>query len=466
MGTLTALMSATSSALASDQKALEVTAQNISNQNTDGYSRKVVNWSEADTVNFGGVNLGEGTYATVSSTRDGVLAQSVQQATDTAAASSARSVALNDLQGVFSLNSSGTDGAGIETGISGFFNALNTLSASPSDTSASQAVFSAAQTLAGNFNRAASVIGAQQISLDETVASAVPQMNALLQQIAGVNGAIGRSAPGTDISNLLDQRDSLVTKLSTYMDVSQTQNSNDGITLTTSNGTLLMSGSTADPLTTANIGGVTHLFAASSASGLDITAQIGGGSVGGAIQARDTDIPAVIAQLNSLAASIADAVNTQNAAGLTSTGSPGGAIFSYSTAAGAAATMTVSASGPDAIASAAVSEGVNGGSNAASMAALANAATMGTQTFAGSFTATLTQLGSTAAAASNASTYDAAALSQLSAQRDAISGVSLDTEAANLTQYERSYEAAAKVLSIVNTVLASALNLGTETTVS
>jgi flagellar hook-associated protein 1 FlgK len=44
--------------------------------------------------------------------------------------------------------------------------------------------------------------------------------------------------------------------------------------------------------------------------------------------------------------------------------------------------------------------------------------------------------------------------------------VSLDQEAANLTQYQRSYEAAAHVFSIVNTLLASAINLGQGATVA
>jgi flagellar hook-associated protein 1 len=44
--------------------------------------------------------------------------------------------------------------------------------------------------------------------------------------------------------------------------------------------------------------------------------------------------------------------------------------------------------------------------------------------------------------------------------------VSLDQEAANLTQYQRSYQAASQVFSIVNTLMASALNLGEETTVT
>jgi len=54
----------------------------------------------------------------------------------------------------------------------------------------------------------------------------------------------------------------------------------------------------------------------------------------------------------------------------------------------------------------------------------------------------------------------------LTSQRNSLSGVSLDEEAGNLTQYQRSYEAAAKVFSIVDALMASALNLGVPTSVS
>jgi flagellar hook-associated protein 1 FlgK len=54
----------------------------------------------------------------------------------------------------------------------------------------------------------------------------------------------------------------------------------------------------------------------------------------------------------------------------------------------------------------------------------------------------------------------------LTTQQDTLSGVNLDTEASNLTMYQRAYQAAAQVLTIVNSLYASAINLGTETTVS
>jgi len=51
-------------------------------------------------------------------------------------------------------------------------------------------------------------------------------------------------------------------------------------------------------------------------------------------------------------------------------------------------------------------------------------------------------------------------LQQLQNQRGAISGVSLDEEAANLIRYQRAFEAAARVVATVNDLLDTAVNLG------
>jgi flagellar hook-associated protein 1 FlgK len=51
-------------------------------------------------------------------------------------------------------------------------------------------------------------------------------------------------------------------------------------------------------------------------------------------------------------------------------------------------------------------------------------------------------------------------LGQLQDQRGSVSGVSLDEEAANLLQYQRAYDAAAKVVTAINDMLEAAVNLG------
>jgi flagellar hook-associated protein 1 FlgK len=78
----------------------------------------------------------------------------------------------------------------------------------------------------------------------------------------------------------------------------------------------------------------------------------------------------------------------------------------------------------------------------------------------------LTGLGAKVSQVADENTTQQASLTQLTTLQGSQSSVSLDQEAANLTLYERSYDAAAKVFTIVDQLMASALNLGEETTVT
>jgi flagellar hook-associated protein 1 FlgK len=211
-----------------------------------------------------------------------------------------------------------------------------------------------------------------------------------------------------------------------------------------------------------------------SALGQDITqvlngtvSGITGGSLGGILQARDQDLPTVSTALDSLAYVVGGAVNTVNENGLDANGNPGGTIFNLPTsAAGAASTISVTTSDPNAIAAAAVGEGSSGSINATALNAIANDPLINGQTTPQFYALMLTQLGNTVSSVANENTTQQASLTQLTTHQSSLSSVSLDQEASNLTLYERSYQAASKVFTIVDELMASALNLGEETTVT
>jgi flagellar hook-associated protein 1 FlgK len=78
----------------------------------------------------------------------------------------------------------------------------------------------------------------------------------------------------------------------------------------------------------------------------------------------------------------------------------------------------------------------------------------------------VSSLGSTVSEVSTESTTQTASVTQLQTQVDSLSGVNLNDEASALTTFERSYDAASQVFSILDKIMASALNLGEATTVS
>jgi flagellar hook-associated protein 1 FlgK len=477
MGTLTALLDLTQNSLQASQAAIDITSNNVANANAPGYTDEVATFQEADSVSLSGTaSSGQGVSVSAVSQRDPVLNQRVQQQTQAESASSAESTALSDLQSIFGITSTTTSAISttIGTDINSFFSSLSSLEASPSSTEVRQGVISAAGTLAADFNTASNQIAQQTSSLNQQVTGVVSEVNSLTSSIAALNLQIESTSPNSDAGTLEDQRQEDLTQLSQYIGFDQTKTENNGLTLTTGTGQLLVSEGQSSPLTTSSTTGNTDVI---SGSGVNITSTLTGGSLGGIIQARDTDLPKVSTALDSLAYAIGTNVNTQNAKGLiydvlNPNGTNGSTIFNLpTTSAGAASTISATTD-PDAIAAAAaatpttLAEGSSGDTNATALSSLANSTMVSGQTAPAFYASMLTQLGSTVSQVSNENTTQQASLTQLTTQQSTESSVSLDQEAANLTLYERSYDAAAKVFTIVDELMASALNLGEETTVS
>jgi flagellar hook-associated protein 1 FlgK len=324
-------------------------------------------------------------------------------------------------------------------------------------------VLSAANTLAGAFNSAANQLAKVSSGLNQQVVSDVGQVNSLTTTIASLNAQITSLSPNADAGTLEDQRQSAIAQLSQLVGLDQISTENNGITLTTSGGAVLVSGSKSFAVSTTQVGGTTHILAG--VDGQDVTSNLSGGDLGGVLRARDQQLPSYQSSLDSLAFGIGTEVNQQNELGVDGNGNPGAALFSLSaTQSGAAAQIAVATTDPSAIAAAAPGEGSAGNSNV--LAGLSNPNVAGGQVAAEFLASFLGQIGSDTSAATTNNSAQQATLTQLTTQRDSLSGVSLDEEAAHLTEYQRAYQSAAQVFNIANTVMASALNLGVETSVA
>jgi flagellar hook-associated protein 1 len=470
MGSLTSLLNIASEALLADQAALNATANNVANQNTPGYTREVVSFESGDSVVLSGRAQSEGVTVNVTSQRDRVLEQRVQQQIQTTAQSAGVQSALQQVENIFGVTSSSTSSnevasSQLGTAINNFFSSLSSLEANASDTSTRQQVLTAASALAGAFNSASSQISQIATSLNQEVGSDVGQVNSLTSSIASLNSKIASLSPSGDAGTLEDQRQEDIDQLSQLVGLDQITTSQNGISLTTSSGAVLVSGDQSFQVSTTQVGGNTDVLAGDPPQ--DVTSNLTGGDLGGALQARDQYLPTYSKALDNLAFSLGSAVNQQNVAGVDSSGNPGQAIFSLpGSASGAASLISVVATSPGAVAAASAGEGSAGNDNATALADLSTKNVVGSQTATGFLASFLSQIGSDASQVTTDNTAQQATLTQLTTQRDSLSAVSSDEEASNLTQYQRSYQAASQVFSIVDTLMASAINLGEETTVS
>lgn len=470
MATINSAFNLISNALDAEQAGLSVVSNNVANANTPGYTEERPNWQENSPVRINGVAYGSGVTETgPSSLRDRVLEERLDQQQQLAAASGSRLTALNTLQALFTPDSgSGTAPAGdIGSDITSFFDSFSSLEANPTDNALRQQVLSSATTLSGDISNAAAGIDAQRAAIDQEAAGVTGQVNALTADLASLNQQIQSESPHGDAGVLEDQRQQDLSQLSQLVGINQVTTENNGLSVTTTSGQLLVSENASFPLTTSSVGGVTNFFVGPT----DVTSQLaaGGGSLGGYLTARDQDIPNALASLDQLAYSISTAVNTQNNAGTDLTGANGNAgnVFSQpAQVTGSALAMSVVMTDPNHIAAAKLGQGSGDNSNATAMANLGNQAIVAGESPSNYFSNFVSTLGATVSNVQTENTAQNASVSQLATQNDTLSGVNLDDEASQMTTLERSYQAASQVFTMLNTLIASVLNLGEQTTVS
>ena len=313
-------------------------------------------------------------------------------------------------------------------------------------------------------------MNAQRAALDQEASGVVGQVNSLTKSIAQLNLEIQSASPNADAGTLEDQRQQDLSQLSKLVGINQVATENNGLSITTTSGQLLVSEGQSFQLTTGTVSGVTDFFL----GGADITSGLatGGGQLGGYLTARDGDIPSVISSLDQLAYNLSTAVNAQNNSGTDLNGAAGTAanplyIFNEpAIVSGSAASMSVVMTDPAQIAAAGTGMGTGDNSNAVSLASLASQSIVAGQTPINYYSNFVSTLGATVSEVQTENTAQNASVTQLQTQNNALSGVNLNDEAAALSKLETSYQAAAQLFNILNTVMTSVLNLGVQTSVA
>jgi flagellar hook-associated protein 1 len=483
MGSINSALNVITSALDAEQAALNTVANNVANANTTGYSRQIVNFSENSPVQINGYSVGTGvSYSGATSVRDSVLEQRLAQQTQLSSSASSRLSALDSLQALFTpaSGSSSSTAGDIGSDITSFFSSFTSLEANPTNSALRQSVLSSATTLAGDISNAAASINSQRSALDQEATGVVSQVNALTKDIAQLNQQIQSTSANTDAGALEDQRQQDILDLSKLIGINQISTENNGLSITTTSGQLLVSQSNSFQLSTSNSGGVSSFIL----NGADITSQLtsGGGELGGYLTARDQDLPSALSSLDQLAYSVTTQVNAinnsgtdlngnqgtgTNSSGVTGTGSTPLYIFNEPTQVGGSAlSMSVVMTDPNQIAAAGLGKGSGDNSNSVLLASLSNSTVVNGSTPTNYYSQFVSQLGSTVSQVQTDNTSYSASVTQIQSQINSLSGVNLNDEAASMQQFERAYQAASEVFTILNQVYASAINLGVQTSVS
>jgi flagellar hook-associated protein 1 FlgK len=357
---------------------------------------------------------------------------------------------------VETLFGTGTDSLGSQ--VQDFFNSLSELSSSPTDSSLRQGVLISAQNVARTFRNISSGIQTQSTQIDQSVTQSVNEVNRLTQAIADINQQVAaRSTLGQESGTLEDQRTSLISQLSSKIDLFVT-NAPDGLTLTTVHGEPLVVAEKSYSLSSTTDGstGTQHIYAGS----LDITGDLRGGELGGLLQARDRQLATLSQTLDEFAYSFATALNQAHQSGFDLNGNQGGDLFVISTSPlGAASTISVTLNDPSLLA--ASSDTATGGNgNLLAMIDLQKQPIITGETPGEAYSNLVFNVGGAIADAKADQSAGEVVLNQLNDLRGSISGVSLDEETANLVRFQQAYQASARVIQAINEMLSTAVNLG------
>ena len=225
----------------------------------------------------------------------------------------------------------------------------------------------------------------------------------------------------------------------------------------------MVAGAQASPIAAHSSSSVTVI---TDAQGNDITSELqntasnnGGGALGAELQTSNVTLPGYLNSLNSVARTFADSVNTALSQGVDSSGNPPAVnLFQYNATAGVAASLSVTNITPAQIAAA--SAGAPGGNgNALAVANIANQPILGGSTITQAYGNLAGQVGQDVANAQQEQTTQKNLVDQVQQQRTSASGVSLDAEAAQLLQMQQAYQAVGQLVTTLNQLTQTVINM-------
>ncbi|HUG20909.1 flagellar hook-associated protein FlgK [Piscinibacter sp.] len=329
-----ALLNLGTRAMFANYAALQATSNNIANANTQGYSRQTVQLETAGGQFSGAGFFGKGVnVTTVARAHDVFLTREAASSRAMASGDQARAEQLNRLEQVF-----GTGEAGIGHAAGQFLNAFVDVSNRPQDMAARQVALARANDVAVRFRAAGEQMDALQAGVTLDLKTAVTAVNSLAQRVAAINSQITLAqGSGHTPNDLLDQRDQMISEISSYVQVTTLEAGDGSMSLFIGGGQLLVLGGQATALAavpdTFDPGKVRLGIMTGGIASVLPDNLITGGSIAGLLHFQQNDLADARNLLGQMAAALAGSVNAQQALGLdlSTPASSGAPIFSTGT---------------------------------------------------------------------------------------------------------------------------------------
>jgi flagellar hook-associated protein 1 FlgK len=447
------------SALRYNQVVMDVASGNIANARTDGYARRRV-----DGVTAGG-DVTPALWSRGTSTGEGVSVAGITRMTDPFLTARARIEHGNqhylDLQASVLQRVESGIGEPSDNGVAAAMQKLRAaagdLANNPDSGAARSQFLASAQTLATAINVQSHNISTEASDQRSKLLSTVAEINTVASDLAKTNNNIRvANLNGTDAGSLLDQRDVLGQRLAELTGATGTVNADGGLDLTV-NGV---------PLVTADVAGTLQITSGvlpdGSSDGNPVTVAVVDptsgttavpagfkGEAGAITDLLNVTLPGYQSGLDGVARTLADDFNAQHTAGFDQSGAPGTPLFAYDPA-DPAASLSVGIADPTLVAASGLPGGVIDGSNADLMAGLNGAD--------GAYQRLVNGFGTQVASVNRLAANQQVLTNQVDASRDQQAGVNLDEEMLSIVQAQHGYEAASKVITVMDSVLDTLIN--------
>jgi flagellar hook-associated protein 1 FlgK len=449
-------------ALRVHQLAVDVASHNISNANSPGFSRqramlRPIGLLGADRYNRDSLlgRAGMGVEAKdVQRVRDQFLDYQVRGAISQNAQYTALAGGLSQTELVFN---DPTD-EGMSATLGKFWAAWHDVVNDPESPAARTTLVHATETLNARFQRADAALAAQRKDLDRGVGSIGDEINQASAEIATLNLQIKQVELNGDRANdMRDRRDLLLDQLSSLAQITYAEQGDTTVTVYLASHELVTGNTSRDIKDVADAGnpGMTKLQFV--IDGADVSTA--SGELRGILDARDVGIPSVQAKLDALAAGLITNINAIHAAGF-GLDNTTGLNFLTGTDAGTIAINAVLAANPQQIAAASAANAPGDGSNALAIANLQQATLMaaGSQTFDEFYANTVSVLGADVSRAQSMGESADLLNSHLEGMRQSVAGVNIDEEVTNLNSAQHAYNAAARCITVIDSMLDTLIN--------
>ncbi len=445
---ITTIFDISQQALLNNQSAIDTTAKNIANINTEGYKRRRVEMT--NTTGLSNVN----SYLErddLSRIRNIFVDNRLRMEHENLGKYETSQMVLNNIESIF--------GEPLDSGLQNimmeFWKAWNDLANNPESQTAKTVVKDKAVMMTNTFNRIHSDFRNLQEQIGFDINEKVSEVNQLIEQIGSLNQRLSADSS----ADLLDQRDALIDKLSELIDIDIREYSNREITISLSGQILISQNYSSKLVSTVNYSNNFSFYEFHVENG-ETPLDIDGGSLGALLKVNNQDIPEYIEQLNTLAKTMANRVNQVHSLGYNIYGKNKVNFFESNVQ--GAADFRVSSdilNDPSRIATAQSSGSSGDNTIALAIYDIQNEKLINGATLSDFYGSLISNVGSQVREATFLTESQTKIVENLQNQRDAISGVSLDEEMAALIQYENAYMAASRLIQAADTMIKALLDV-------